>query len=327
MLEGGGHIAEIFDKQTGVNPLWTPHWPSIEPDTFDRGTHGVYGAGAEARLLAGIMGHNICLDIFGGPSPEEEAAGVTVHGEAPVVPYAIESAPDRLVARATLPIAQLSFEREVVLRGSAIRIRETVENLSRQDRPIGWTQHVTLAPPFLQKGATVFRASATRSQVYDGSFGADDYLKPGALFEWPNAPAANGAVVDLQPFTNAPVSSAYTAHLLDPKRRDAFFIAFTPALRLAFGYVWRQPDFPWMGIWEENLSRRGTPWNGATITRGMEFGVSPFPETRRQMIDRGKTFGVPGYRWIPAKSRVSVEYWAVVQHAASVPDTLNWPQE
>ena len=26
----GGHIAEIFDKAAGVNPLWSPPWPSIE---------------------------------------------------------------------------------------------------------------------------------------------------------------------------------------------------------------------------------------------------------------------------------------------------------
>ena len=37
VLEGGGHIAEIFDKATGVNPLWTPVWPSIEPSAFDAG--------------------------------------------------------------------------------------------------------------------------------------------------------------------------------------------------------------------------------------------------------------------------------------------------
>ena len=35
VLEGGGHIAEIRDKATEVNPLWTPPWPSIEPEEFD----------------------------------------------------------------------------------------------------------------------------------------------------------------------------------------------------------------------------------------------------------------------------------------------------
>src|SRR5580692_7884388 len=87
VLHEGGHIAEIFDKQTGVNPLWTPPWPSIEPSTYDLQKHPEYGADAESKLLSGIMGHNLCLDIFGGPSPEEAAAGLTVHGEAPVAAY------------------------------------------------------------------------------------------------------------------------------------------------------------------------------------------------------------------------------------------------
>ena len=43
-----------------------------------------------------------------------------------------------------------------------------------------------------------------------------------------------------------------------------------------------------MGIWEENRSRLQPPWNGRTITRGMEFGVSPMPETRRAMIERAR---------------------------------------
>ena len=83
VLEEGGHIAEIADKATGVNPLWTPDWPSIEPSSYDPARHHqIYGAGADASLLAGIMGHNLCLDIFGGPSAEEAHAGFPVHGEA-----------------------------------------------------------------------------------------------------------------------------------------------------------------------------------------------------------------------------------------------------
>jgi len=186
-----------------------------------------------------------------------------------------------------------------------------VENTSACDRPIGWTQHVTLGPPFLKKGVTQFHASATRSRVYEGTFGAADYLAPGADFTWPLAPDAAGGTIDLTVFTARPQSSAFTTHLMDPTREQAYFAAFTPDLKLAMAYVWQTSDFPWLGIWEENLSRPSAPWNGASITRGMEFGVSPFPETRRQMIDRGRLFDTPTFRWIPAKSRVEVEYRAV----------------
>ncbi len=114
---------------------------------------------------------------------------------------------------------------------------------------------------------------------------------------------------------------------MDAAREDAFFVAFSPKMRLAFGYVWKREDFPWLGIWEENHSRRHAPWNGATLSRGMEFGASPMPESRREMIDRGRLFDVPTYRWIPAKSRVEVEYWAIIRGANAVPELLLRPDE
>jgi hypothetical protein len=325
VLVEGGHIAEIFDKRAGVNPLWTPPWPSIEPSQYDRARHTAYGPGVDAVLLAGIMGHNLCLDIFGGPSPEEAAAGLPVHGEASKVRYDVQATATEIVMHAQLPLAMLQLERRIELRERAVRIRESVQNTAGIDRPVGWTQHVTLGPPFLSKGTTIFRATAGRSRVSESAFGAHDYLEPGADFDWPHAPRPGGGTADLRIYTDLPASSAYTAHVMDPSREHASFVAYSPEFKLAFGYVWRRADFPWLGIWEENASRRQVPWNGETLTRGMEFGVSPFPETRRQMIDRGQLFGTPTFRWIPAASRVSVEYWCVSNGDETAPDALEWP--
>jgi hypothetical protein len=318
VLREGGHIAEILDKQTGVNPLWTPPWPSIEPSAYDPAVHN-YGAGPDAQLLAGIMGHNLCLDVFGGPSPEEAAAGITPHGEASVALYTIEQVGARVNMRASLPLAQLRFERVIELQGRTVRIHEAVDNLSATDRPIAWTQHVSLGPPFLEKGATELRMSATRSKVFETEFGSADYLRAGAKFDWPMAPKPGGDSVDLRILNDSPASSAYTAHLMDPVR-DAFFLAFAPQYQLAFGYIWKRSDFPWLGMWEENCSRTGTPWNGRTLARGMEFGVSPMPESRRQMIDRNRLFGVPTYRWLGARSRIELEYVALTWSAGTVPE-------
>lgn len=325
VLREGGHIAEILDKETGVNPLWTPPWRSIEHSDYGPSVYSEYGEGGDGSLLAGIMGHNLCLDIFGGPSLEEAAAGLPVHGEGAVARYELHTAGETLTQRAHLPVAQIAFQRELELRGRTVRIRETVESLAAYDRPIGWTQHVTLGPPFLEKGVTQFRASATRSKVFEGKFGEDDYLRAGAEFEWPHGPRSDGRVEDMRVFNAARASSAFTTHLMDPGRESAFFAAFSPASRLAFGYVWKQADFPWLGIWEENHSRTHAPWNGKSLTRGMEFGVSPMPETRRAMIERGSLFGVPAYRWLPAKSRIAVEYWVIMMRTDAVPERLERP--
>ncbi len=327
ILAEGGHIAEIADKRTGVNPLWTPPWPSIEPSTYDRARHPGYGEDAESKLLCGIMGHNLALDLFGGPSEAEAAAGLTVHGEGAVARYEIAESEHEIIARAAMPMAQLRFERRIRLSPGSrvVRFTETVENVSACDRPIAWTQHVTLGPPFLVPGVTQFRASATRSKVSEQDFGGPNgYMKIGAEFDWPYVPRIGGGIADLRVYSKAPASAGFTTSLMDPHREQTWFAAYSPDSKFAFGYVWKRTDFPWLGIWEENHSRQQPPWNGKTMTRGMEFGASPMPESRRAMIERGSLFGIPGYRWIEAKRKLTAEYAAFLAPAGSVPDTVEW---
>ena len=323
VLAEGGHVAEILEKATGVNPLWAPPWPSIEPSTYDPAKHPEYGADAESKLLAGIMGHNLCLDIFGGVSAEEAAAGLTVHGEASVAVYDIEAGSASLTMRATFPHARLAFTRELALDEDKVLFTETVENLTAMDRPIGWTQHVTMGPPFIEVGRTRFDAPCTKSKVFEGEFAAGGYMKTAAEFDWPMVPAKDGGAVDMRTYFDAPVSGGYTAHLMDQGRPMSHFSAWSPTHKVLFGYVWKQAEFPWLGIWEENHSRTTTPWNGKALTRGFEFGVSPMPETRRQMIDRGSLFGVAGYRWIPARAKVSVKYYAFIRSSAGLGSGLD----
>ncbi|MGH9654447.1 MAG: hypothetical protein ACRD6B_13400 [Bryobacteraceae bacterium] len=278
----GGHVAEIFDKSSGVNPLWIPPWPSIEVSSYSPEKYPEYGEGPERKLLGGIMGHNLCLSLFGPPSEAEQAAGLGSHGEAGLVAWDFASLPDGLIASCTLPAAQLTFERRMRLEGNAILFEEQVQNHSPLDQPIAWTEHVTLGPPFLEYGRTQFRFPATNAQPL-----------------WPG----------------------YTAHLMDPRQNRAWFFARSPESEVCVGYVWDRTDFPWLGIWEENRGRTEAPWNGRTVARGMEFGVSPFPEPRKQMLERHKLFDTPCYRWIGAKGTLRAHYRAVIAKTSAIPET------
>ena len=329
LLPRGGHIAALTLKSNGANALWNPPWETIEPASFGPGSHPQFARGPEARLLAGIAGHNLCFDCFGPPSNEEAHAGLTVHGEASVVNWDVSVNADEMSATAELPLAGMRLERVLrVNRGSqVVGVTETAENLTAVDRPVGWTQHVTLGPPFLAKGKTVFHAPATRSKVLAEEFApGHDRFRLGAEFDWPMAPLAAGGEADLRVTVDTPVSGAYTAHLLSRGVEHAYFTAYNPDLRTVFGYVWKREDFPWLGIWEENHSREGAPWNGETFTRGMEFGVSPFPEPRRAMVARGSLFGESGFRWIPARSRVTVEYCLFVAETAKPLEAVEWSE-
>jgi hypothetical protein len=301
----GGHIAEIIEKKTGINPLWTPPWPSIEPSAYNGQPE--YGDNSESKLLAGILGHNLCLDIFGPPSDAEYSAGVTVHGESSVVAYEIQASARRMIAKAHLPLAQLDFEREIELAGNDVIIRETVKNLTAMDRPLAWTQHVTLGPPFLEAGVTTLDLSAGASMVFPTDFGEAQPYKPGAMFDWPHAPNKDGSTTDLRIQSSAARSAGVTCHVVDGQ---GSFRGFHPPSRLAFGYTWNRADFPWISLWEENRSRTFPPWNGNAVTRGVEFGVSPFAEGRRAMVERGSLLGVPTYRWLGARKSATLHYIA-----------------
>jgi hypothetical protein len=194
------------------------------------------------------------------------------------------------------------------------------------DRPLAWTQHVTLGPPFLDPGTTLFDASMTRSMTSDTDTGFDAYLNPGIEFAWPMAPRSNGGFADLRQMKSTAPASGFTTHLADPQREQAHFTAFSRQFRLAFSYIWRRADFPWLGIWEENCSRKSSPWAGRTVTRGMEFGVSPFPETRKEMIERNPLMDAPTYKWLPARGRLDAEYWISSNVAEAIPQSLHWPE-
>src|SRR5260370_204417 len=150
--------------------------------------------------------------------------------------------------------------------------------------------------------------------VFPWELGPYDHYEPGATFTWPNVPHKDGSTSDLGVFTSTDRSAGVTCHVVNQER--GFFTAWHPRTQLLFGYLWRRSDFPWISLGEENQSRQTPPWNGVTISRGVEFGVSPFAEGRRATIDRGSLLGVPAYRWLAAKGSASVEYVAFARRSA-----------
>jgi hypothetical protein len=204
VLEEGGHIAEIFDKRSGVNPLWTPPWPSIEPSTYSPSRHGEYGDGSDAILLAGIMGHNLCLDIFGGPSDAEAAAGLTPHGEASVVRYELSVAgtiDDDGCRSADAGLRVGTRDRAGGSGGEDSRERRESDRVRSADR-LDPARHARPAVP----RERAHRVPHLRDAIESVRTVVRRRRRPrrrGAL-RWPLAPRADGGVTDLRRFTDAP---------------------------------------------------------------------------------------------------------------------------
>jgi hypothetical protein len=314
VLAGGGHICELnLNACDGVNPLWRPQWTTTDPFKYTIAKHvRKYGPPPDGRLLSGIAGHSLSFDHFGPPSLEETAAGLTTHGEAPVLMWDIQkqtqSPRPQLQYGLTLP-AGIAFRRNLTLDpvNPVVYCEEEAVNLGRYDRPISWNQHVTFGPPFLEAETTWFDMPATRAKVCPASYSPRFSLRPDGAFNWPNAPTKTGKRVNLRTMP-AHRYGHYTAQLLSPGLAIGFIAACNPRLKLLVVYAFRRADFPWVGNWEERYNRTPAPWRGRTFCRGLEFSTTPFAIPRRQTIDQGPLFGEPTYRWLPAKSKVQVRF-------------------
>jgi hypothetical protein len=319
-LTSGGHLAEFrFLEQEGrisSNTFWEAPWI-----TFDSGGKAaddlpaIYGPVEVRRFFSSYTGHCLCLDYFGGPSAEQAAAGLSMHGEAPNARWHLLSPSARGGALARwkvqLPSAQLAFEREIRLGvgESVAYVRETVSNEGGAEHPFDWVQHVTFGPPLLKEGESTLSASASRGITWPVDYDGGSMLANNREFTWPHAPLASGkGSADLrQPF--ATKGLGFIAGIqLDPGRQQEYVLAVNWKERLGVGYCFRRADFPWMTISEENHSRQDTPWNGRVQARGMEFGTTPLPLGREETVRRGPVFDTPHQCVIPAGGKKTAQY-------------------
>jgi len=174
VMQVGGHVAEIVLKgDQDINPLWQHGRPTIDPTEFVPGVHAaLFGGGPAARVMSGLLGHSVCFPFWGNPSEAEYRCGMSFHGETGLLRWSKRAAETTavkgsLTLAVDLPESQTRFARSLTVFGdeSVVYFDEEASNLARLDRPVGWCEHVTLGPPFLKKGVTLFDASLTRGRV------------------------------------------------------------------------------------------------------------------------------------------------------------------
>ncbi len=315
-LTGGGQIPEFrFRDLLESNPYWIPGWHSREAKpSCGSSAKARYGPPEVGRLLSVIAGHSLCLGTFGMPSPAEVRAGAVLHGDAGVLPWTSKlirrprSAEIRLGVR--IPQAGLTFRRTLSLfpGESVVRVSETVSNLLATDQWIQWQQHVALSASFLVPEHSYVALPGRRGITDPGGYEGHELLQKDREFVWPHAPGVDGKACDLQnPFLRS--GAGFVAGVeLDQQREYGFICAVNRTLAVAFGCVFLRRDFPWVTIWEENRARTSSPWNCAEQARALEFGVSPLPAGREEMIRRGNLFGIPTTVRLSAKAHLCRNY-------------------
>ncbi len=326
-LQGGGHLAEIrlqsSDPRKSINPMRVPHFPTIEPWQYEPDKHdSVYGGRADRWLQAGYMGHLLNFPTFGDPSKLESSNRLGTHGEALMVRWRKQRSKvtrDAVILEyaAHLPKTLYNVGRTLTLPANetVLYIEEWVESLAAFDRPAHWVEHVTFGPPFAEPGKNVLDMPATKGEVRPvGSPSNSLQAKP---IKWPIGTSYDGKRVSLREMQARPKSYTYYGVLMDQARERSYLTAYHTDYRVLVGYVWRTRDFPWLGDWQENRRMTIPPWNGEVVARGLEFGTTPFEGTMQEVVEEGTVYGVPVYRWIGGRERLTVRYVAFL---AEIPE-------
>ena len=196
---------------------------------------------------------------------------------------------------------------------SVAYFRETVENEKKADHFFHWTQHITLGLPFLSPDDAQVSIPGTKGITYPHGYDEGRaLLASNEEFNWPNAPLLEGGKVDLRrPFLRQGLGFV-VAVLLDKKKSVGFVAAVNPKLGLLIAYCFKRRDFPWVALWEENMGIAASPWKQRTRARGLEFSTTPLPVLRRDAFLSGRLFDEPTMTCVPAKSRKTVHYLALL---------------
>jgi hypothetical protein len=268
-----------------------------------------YGGPPEGRLLASILGHSLAIDLYGPPSKGEAEAGAVTHGRIAVQKWTWHDVSENgMLGECDDPVSQLRFLRRITVTGSCAVIEETVHSLCSWDRPICWQQHVSFGPPFCEEGFWA-AANCDHGTTHPESFGPGASLLPNTEIEWPFAPQKDGQCRDYRgSLNNTAQANDFSGYRVRPSDELGYFLVGNSRLRLALFYLWPRRFFPWLGIWDERHARAEKPWCLKTSVRAFEFGASPYPDTRRNLLHRPMLFEVPNYLVLPAKGSFWVRY-------------------
>jgi len=298
MVKQGGSMLRVLIQgdPVGLSPFGNPEMVPQVPEN--------------RKLQGSMVGHFVCVDGFGSPSPEEKAAGFAMHGEAYLQPWKLETAEKKgaittVQFAVNLPLSQESFRRtlRMVDGESVIYINSELQSQVAFDRTVNWGEHPFLFPPFLEPEKTVVDMSGTRARTrtYSANQARRMPMVTGQDFTWPAGPGTDGKPVDLRA---QPANASWMEHtttLMEPSRALAYVTVLNTERRYLLGYVFPRAEYPWV---QNFMQYNTTGWSG----RGIEFATQPFDLPHRDMVELNKMFDTPVYRWLPAKSRISTQF-------------------
>ena len=190
-----------------------------------------------------FMGHFLCFDRWGPPSAAEKANGFMHHGEVNTETWELLTAPQLNNGRTDcsmmceLPMAGLQLTRKIELSTDepVFFVTEEIKNLNRNGRMFNIVQHVSIAPPFLDKSTLIDNNTLQGFEDRnDGSLNQDELI-----LKWPQV-EHKGEKITLRQFeVSWPEVSSFR---FGQDEEYGWVTACNPSKNLMLGYIWKTID-------------------------------------------------------------------------------------
>jgi hypothetical protein len=294
IIKQGGAMLRVLlqGDAVGLSPFGNPEMVPAVP--------------ANRKLQGSMVGHFVAVDGFGSPSQQERAAGIAMHGEAYLAPWKLVSAEKEGATATTkftvdLPLLQETFTRQfrMVDGENVVYVNSELQSNVAFDRTANWGEHPFLYPPFLEPEKTVVDMSGTRAKTRTG--GQRLPLEQGKEFTWPTITGTDGKTYDMRIQPAGANWNGHTTTLMDASKPIAWVTILNTDKNYLLGYVFKHQEYPWV---QNYMAYNTNGWSG----RGIEFATQPFDLPHREMVELGKMFDTPVYRWLPAKGKIASSF-------------------
>ncbi len=286
----GGSYSDFRFKDLPLNPI---SFRANDPDQPEAG------------------GHLLCFDRWGPPTEAEKANGFGHHGEVNSQVWKMLNEPQikdgsticSMMCRLPMGGLELTREIELPVDEPIFCVTERIKNLNKYGRMYNIVQHVTIAPPFLDK--TTLIDNNTEKGFENKENGSLNQEEP--VLNWPKA-VNNGEKISLRSFQNEwPRVSSFVFNQND---KYGWVTACNPQKKLMLGYIWEVKDYPWINFWRS--MEEGVP-----LAFGMEFGTTGLHEPFPVVAKKGKIFDRNIYDFIDANEVISKSFVAFL---AKIPE-------
>ena len=217
---------------------------------------------------------------------------VHFHGEVWSLPWEVrveEDSPRRVRVAFTVRTRQTPFllERALTLEAGspAVRIDETVRNLSGRRIDFMWGHHPCFGAPLVSPRSVLYAPAKTVC------------LNLAHRTDWPRGTVA-GKTID---FSRPPAPKSGVSRMLYlEKLREGWYALVNPGLKMGFGMRWDKKRFPLVWIWQEAGGNTDSPWFGDTYAMAVE-PFNSLPGARQ----RGEKLSV-----LPARGSLTTRLYA-----------------